>query len=90
MNLNIGYGVKTIIYLELNSRPTNCQYLEMGSHFEYGNPKFNAPCTAMRTGTSLMTRHFKINTFVFSEHNSLLKVNPISGHDTSKYTYTLN
>jgi hypothetical protein len=88
MTLNIGYGVKTIIYLELNLRPTNCQYLEMGSHFEYANPKFNAPCTAMRAGTSLMMRHFKINTFVFSEHNSLLKVNQISGHDTLQSIHT--
>jgi len=47
MNLNIGYGVNTIKYLELNSWPTNCQYPEMGSHFEYVNPKLSTSCTAM-------------------------------------------
>jgi hypothetical protein len=56
MNLNISCGVKTIKYLELNPSPTNCQYPEMGIHFEYVNPKLSAACTAMRAGTSLTMR----------------------------------
>ena len=63
MNLNIGYHVKTIKYLELNPLPTNCQYPEMVSHFEYVNRKLSTTCIAMWAGTSLIMRHFKINNF---------------------------
>ena len=60
----------------------------MGSQFKYVKPKLSTTCTAMKAGTSLMMRHFRINTFfVFREHNSLLKVNPTSGHDTLQSTY---
>lgn len=66
MNLDMDYGVKIIKYLELNPQPTNCQYTEMGSHFEYVNPNLSTTCIAMRAGTSLMTRHFEINTLLCS------------------------